>query len=421
MQRILIFITSLLLFSPLQAMAEEFYVELGVVSSESEAQSRFSELQAENKILADYDVFPNAILQPDGSFAYRVQAGPMLDRKEANRTCNRLRKNKVSCFIIEGFDPQKPATFAAKSKEETISGSDFSPPWLQNKSNDVVPTREVEVTQAPQPDSGSGSLFGRIGSLFDSEPEKNDTTPAEVVAAPSNREAAVNVAEAIPVELSNKEDLQPLVQVGSAIEIADVNSSSSDNNSNSATQGWLTIQPFIDEDRAMRFWKHAQRYASERTSGLEMQVLYPVVSNDIPKVIASIGRFGSEAEANRFCTDVVVPSSRYLECHFSTSPPDGSRNRDTAQVIDKVIDDEHSLFWVELLSGKSQDAVLEQWERIRTDHDDLLMNVRSQITTSFSNPGTYLVRVGPLNAKSKADQLCGAMKARKLSCKVVGL
>jgi len=413
--RILTCITILLIsLRPIVAQAEEFYLELGVAVSEDEAQSIFAEIQQKNPVLADYDVFPNAILQPDGGFKYRVQAGPMIDRAEATKVCNRLRKKKISCFLIEGFDPQKPATFALKAEEAPIS-SDFAPPWL-----DKIPV-PPPVTEEENPESSSSSgssFFGSIASIFDSSSEeKKQAEPTPQLEA-KTREAKVDVSEAIPVAVSFETNTpQEVVTVAAPFAIAE----NSNNNDENAQQGWLNIQPFMDEGRARKFWENLQRNVSGRTAGLEMQVIYPVVSDNVPKVILNIGQFASEAEAMRLCRDYVTPASRYLECSFSTARPEGT-NKPAAEIFNRyAADDENSLFWVELLSARSQDTVLEQWEKIRTDNDDMLMNVRSQITTSLSKPGVYVVRVGPLNARSKAEKLCNTLQTRKLSCKVVGL
>ena len=158
--------------------------------------------------------------------------------------------------------------------------------------------------------------------------------------------------------------------------------------------------------------------------GLTTKIIHPTVSHDIPKVILALGSFPSEKAAMKFCKDYVA-SSRYLECMFSPAPPEGDEAgaATAARNISSHSEaaDEYSLFWVEVLSENSQDKALERWERIRTDNDDLLSDVRSQITTSVAKAGTYTVRIGPLKMKTKATKLCDALKERKISCEVSSL
>jgi hypothetical protein len=150
-----------------------------------------------------------------------------------------------------------------------------------------------------------------------------------------------------------------------------------------------------------------------------MNIVRPIVSHDLPKVILSIGTFASETDALDFCRQYVAPASRYLECRFSLTPPESQ----AGEVVEKedAAMPEHSLYWVEVLNERSQNTALEKWEDIRTQHDDVLSDLRSQITTSFSQPGHYVVRIGPINSRSQAVSLCNTLKARKLNCSLVSL
>ncbi len=406
-----LFFAAFLLFSALPAQAEEFYVELGREKTEADVQQTYAALQAKNKALQEYDVFPNAILMPDGSFTYRVQAGPMLDKAEANKLCSKLSKRKVSCFVIEGFDPKRAPTFV---KTVAATGGDNSNalPWR------IAPNKEPEEASKSE-DSGS-SFFGSIFSSSD-EPAKQEEEPVviteEIKAPAAPREAKVDVAEAIPVALST--DTQPTesVTIGEAAPIAESDDITPLTTATTNQPGWLNVQPFLDEGRAQKFWTILRGSAPKETRNLTMSVVRPIVSHDLPKVVLSLGTFASETDAMDFCRQNVSPASRYLECRFSLTPPESQ----AGEVVDNVDMPEHSLYWVEVLNEKSQNIALEKWEDIRTQHDDLLSDLRSQITTSFSQPGNYVVRIGPINSHTQAVSLCSTLKARKLSCSLVSL
>lgn len=398
MKNLLFFLVLIASLASVPARAEEFYVELGRAASEEEAKGIWEGLQKQYpKILGRYNVFPNKILQADGSFTYRVQAGPMKDKRESERACRRLFRFQVSCFVIEGFDPNNAKTFEATAAQPpVVSAWDFLP-W--NQTVKPVAPPPVIIDAAPVPPA---------------EAEKKPAAPAKLA------EANVDVAEAIPVPVSENNE----VTVSEPVQIMVAEDAAADPASApKETPGWLSIQPFLDDERAQAFWKGLKKSS---VRGLSQRIIHPLVSHDIPKVILAVGEFESEAKAMQFCKDHVA-GSNYLECQFSSQPPQAQEGSESQNLFDRVFGssapagEEYSLYWAEVLSEKTQEKALEKWERIRTDNDDLLVDVRSQITTSLSNPGAYVVRIGPLKTQGKANELCDALKKRKVGCKLVSL
>jgi len=376
----------------LPAMAEEFYVELGRANSESEAQATYATLQKDHKTLAKYSLFPNQILQADGSFIIRIQAGPMATKEEASRTCRRLFRKQLSCFVIEGFDPTKAKSFdaAAKAADKPLGLSDFLP-WSAPKPKMI----EAAPLQEPQPVSADAS----------SKPKKR---------------ATVEVTEAIAVPVTENVESNE-VSVGEAMIVSGVEDAPviiiSDNAPMKNDSGWLNVQPFLDEKSARNFWEITRRSWPLAKNISTVRVIQPVVSHGIPKVILVTGPYSSEAEAMKLCRDA-ISGSPYLECRYSNQPPEGN---DVAKGEGPQPADDIGLYWVQVLSEKSQDKALEKWEKIRTDNDDVLSDVRSQITTSFNDPGNYVVKIGPVKSRSKAAALCDTLKARKVACSLVSL
>ena len=382
------------------AQAEEFYIELGRANSEAEANQLWTGLQQKNKILNAYTMYPNAILLSDGSFSYRVQAGPMQEKAQAERVCSRLFRKKINCFVIEGFDPQNAKSFD-KPKElppeaAPVSKGDFLP-WLFSA-----------PAPAPEP----------VAEAVIPEPEP---VVAEIVKAPPvevKTQPKVEVAEAIPVPLS---DMKPndSVSIAEPVQIASFDDAPAPQPVKQQP-GWLNVQPFLDANKANEFWRDLKNFAPDATRRLNTRVITPVVSHDIPKVLLSVGSFASESEALQFCTNFVLPASNYLECQFTTNqvaseaaPVQGGGNG--------AEEEEYSLFWVEVLDEKSQNAAFAKWEGIRTDNDDLLSQVRSQIVSPLDRESHFVVRIGPLNMRSKANKLCKALAGRGVGCKVVTL
>ncbi len=405
-------------FSASPAMAEDtpeqFYVELGRATSEAEAATIWNELKEKHKkILSAYQLFPNPILQEDGGFTYRVQAGPIADKQTAQRVCNRLFRRKVQCFVIEGFDPSRKKTFAevddnaqgaiADSPPTSSGFQDFILPWLRS---DDAPAPASQP--APQNEAQNEAQNESLNA------EKNESTNK------NQAQAKVDVAEAIAVPVTENNE----VSVESPPEIL---SFWSDSNTAAQGPGWISIRPFLDENRLNRFWLDLKKRSPQAVRALSMKAIRPLVSHDIPQVILALGVFNSETEAAEFCRDHIA-SFHELECSFSPQPPEGeetgAKNLQPAAVILNAVEnkgDEVSLFWAEVLAERNQDKALEKWEKIRTDNDDLLANTRSQITNSLANPELYKVRIGPMKTKTKAAKLCRKLKERGVECSVSSL
>lgn len=392
-------------------------MELGRANSEAEVREAWVSLRDANpKVLGKYDVYPNQIIQPDGSFTYRLQAGPMADKNEAQRVCRRLFRKQVSCFLIEGFDPKNEKTFSgdAKKTPSRFGIEDFLP-W---GSGDKEKPAMIAAADVPPPPVKEEK---KNWAKHKEEPAKEEEKPKE--AAPA-KDAKVDVAEAIPVPVTTDNNEVSVGEATPVFSFDNMFSSAPDaaaNGSASSGPGWLSVQPFLNEESAKAFWKNLKKRKLEDSKDLTMQVIHPLVSHDIPKVILALGSFPSEQAAMKYCNDYIA-SSRYLECSFSGQPPEGEDPANIARNDShSPAADEYSLFWVDVLSESSQDKALERWERIRTDNDDLLSDVRSQITASMAKPGQYMVRVGPLKMKSRANKLCDALKARKIECTVSSL
>jgi hypothetical protein len=383
MKSTLLTATVLMSLASSAAWAEAFYVELGRADSEADAKAHWETLQPKHKVLAGYDLYPNKILKADGNFTFRVQAGPMLDKAEADRVCRRLFKKDVSCFVIEGFDPNKHKTFDAPAPVVASGGWDFLP-WQK-------PAVAPVIVQAPVEPAAVGDNSQSL---------------------PENKKAKVDVAEAIAVPVTEE-----VVTVGAPVEIRSFEDSAAAPVV-ANVPGWLSVEPFLDEARAQQFWADLKKQAPNESRVLSFRLIRPLVSHDIPKVILALGSFESENAAMRYCRDN-IPSSQYLECRFSKEPPQGMAPQDA--IATRNPDNDFALYWAQVLSEKSQDRALEKWEKIRTDNDDILADMRSQITTSIATPGTYTVRIGPLKSKSKAAKLCDTLKSRKVACSLVSL
>jgi len=365
-----------------------FYVELGAAENESDAAAQWKELaQKHPKLLKGLDYAPRAVIHAGRKQLIHIQAGPIEEKKDASRLCNRLFKVNVSCFIVEGLTPE----YAKAPKAAPMS----TPlPWLS----------APDVIAAPQVKEESGFFSDVFGS------DKKSEQPAT--------EAKIRVAEAIRVPLTTNEAMQSTRVI-------------SNQPIETSTPGWLMIDTFESEANATDFWKKLRAAAASTVVGLRVLVIRPEMQED--KVSLSIGSFNNETSANDFCEQVVKPMGEALNCHFTSQAPKAtppaavkrsSGNEEGAaeepsrrelQRAARLHAAPMKLYWVQVASDENRREAEKAWNIMLARNADILEGLRHGITVEDSS---YIVRVGPLSTEEEASELCQTLKERRLECRV---
>lgn len=363
-----------ILLSATHAFADDLiYVELGTAESQSDAAEQWQAVQKKQpKLLHGLEFMPREVMHAGRKKLVHIQAGPIEDKRDAQRLCNRLFKAEISCFIVEGLTPTYAKAPAVQPVNEPL-------PWL----SETAPA-------AREPKNEGGFLTSIFGE---------DEKPAT--------ETKIQVAEAIRVPLSTNENA-PATKL---VNVQPVQAGIS---------GWLTLDSFTSESEASQFWKKLRASSPSMVVGLRVLI----IRTEDDKVALTLGSFANETAANDFCEQVVKPQNESLNCHFGAHAPKAAslapRKSDEPSQRDVQKDTrlrltQSRIYWVQVASGESKRDAEESWQEVLSANKDLLEGIRHSITSIDSD---YMVRVGPLSTEEEAAELCQTLKKRGMECDV---
>lgn len=77
--------------------------------------------------------------------------------------------------------------------------------------------------------------------------------------------------------------------------------------------------------------------------------------------------------------------------------------------------------YVQLASARSEDGAMSEWKRISTKNADLLTGLLPAVAQAeVPDKGTFFrLRAGPISDRAAAQELCGNLIARGLTCLIV--
>lgn len=219
-----------------------FLLQLGTFSSESQAEDFWDDVKEENQAtLSELNQQVRELKLPFADATqYRLQAGPVDDRQQAEGYCAELKLNKVDCFVVETamyVGDEQPETElaaldafrAAEDVEEELAASipDTDSEDIVEVPDMLAITPEIEsaaalsasealeatAPEATVEEASGRSLFSRMtGGIFDAEEEElvettqeaTETTEEELSLAKSEVEDAVTAT--IPADVQVKMD-----------------------------------------------------------------------------------------------------------------------------------------------------------------------------------------------------------------------
>lgn len=439
MQRfIVLFAFFLTAATALHARADDlFYVELGFAASQEEAANRWEDLvKAHRGELGGLQYYPVVIPETQSRISLRILGGPVETKEDAQKICSALFKKKAQCFVVEGMEsPEKVAKRrAAEEKKRKAAARQQPLPWL---------VAEEEKRRQAEAEKEKPGFWGK---LFGSDEEVQSSAAAPIAVSEAEnivpREAKVEVAEAIPVPVSNvstgaRPDFEPEAQMDETT----VAPAKPAEEVKVETVGWLRVRSFDTEDNASAFWQNARGRNAALAAGLRVRITRPLMARGIGGVTLNIGPFGSESDANHFCEQAILSVDSMLTCSFSATEPgrnasasvsayergddyQARRRQGTSQRQNASSEPytppkiEIHAYWVQLLDSNNQGEALEEWERIKTDHADLLRDYPSRISSSMGRQRGYSVKVGPIEMEQDATTLCSELQARGVNCKI---
>jgi hypothetical protein len=453
--------------------SDKFYVEIGGDVDEADAQKEWHALSKQHKaLLGGLYYYPKDIYQDGKKTSTRIQAGPINGKTQAQKICKQLFAKKVPCFVIEDISQAPPSSVASLTEKAQERGRVIE----VGEAPKVLPWLAAEAPPIQEPEEGR-SLWTRLVDNLPEMPEMpesaNDTVTAEKppvsveikdveIAQPakpakSDKKADVAVAEAIRVPLTQEAQRNDDVPVAKAslgkrrapaeqntlVTRAD-RAGDVDKSGGNTSPGWLNVASFSNESQAAETWQKVRKVIPEKAAGLRIRILKPLPGQ--ADATLNIGPFASQNDADTFCQNGVRAVNSGLLCNFSINEPTDAvaeplrivpeRNYAYAERREALLAERNArlvsaagtptkmnkriekAFWVEVLSAKSQIEALDAWEELRTAHSELFQGKRSSVSTSAANPGTYVVRVGPMAENAEATDLCKKLKERSIECGV---
>lgn len=363
-----------------KARAEEtvyYYLELGDEPNQQAAETKWEKLsESHAAVLGGLEFHPTIILRADRTVIIRIHAGPLDGKNAAQKKCLQLFALGTPCFVLEG------------GKRPYAAGST----GVQGLSPDNLPWSAESLLPWLSRDRRTG-------------------------------EAEVEVAEAIrvplPEEMGEAPEIRPtFAPVPEMRESRDV------------IRGWVDVRPFKDEQDAIAFWQSVRRVVPEMAAGLRVRVTRPLAERDAADTALHIGPFAGEQDAMEFCRAGIAPVSGNVLCRFTEAEPGIAE----PLLSDRYMRREYSPqapatgspaaempgakgAWVQILSASGEEEALKAWERLRSEHGDILGSFPNHIEASPEDGG-YAVRIGPFAINSDAISLCIRLQQRGIHCRI---
>lgn len=449
-----------------QALAASTYLlQLGTAPSREEADTIYQHTLEQHKdAIGGYEYLIKDSKRAAADKRFRVQVGPVENRKTANRICAKLRAEDADCFVVE--TAQKAVlTAAAKSKEspteqppEASSESGTSSFWDMFSSGDdsaketsakatqvedaekpaatVTASKKSAVTQTAEkninintssvremeaPEVPEVDLVGSIASLFGSDEPQEETPKAEAVTATSaapepTRVGDVAVATAIPVPLSddvNTEAPLPKIKVvegGKTPEAVAAKLAQKQLRAGKVLQ----IGTFTDGPSAMTCWdkivtaEPAFRQLKARAiTGISGSVGLPRATLHISPV--------KESLKPRMC-ELSSICGEDISCRTPSNEPaaTAAAHKNASEPLPP------GGHWVQLGNFPSYAHAQSRFEELQETQGEVMVPYEAVIRAPVNaRAKTYRLRIGPFETFKEADQLCWKLAARGVDCLAV--
>ena len=172
-----------------------FLLQLGSFPTEEAANSKWTSLKENHaKTLGE---LPNRVAQVpvgEGKVIYRLQAGPISDRKDANAACTALKEDKLDCYLVETATLSESAPKQGLSAVRQSDGDELQLGKQVGEDTGMVrmdaamprmtqmSAPPAAVTVAPKTDADEAPVAPPPPISFNDAPAK----PAEITPAPTS-------------------------------------------------------------------------------------------------------------------------------------------------------------------------------------------------------------------------------------------
>ncbi len=412
--------------------SDSYYIEIGKPASIEETHEQWSDLSKKYKsMLQKLTFYPKSIINEAGETSNIIQAGPISEKEKAQKICNRFFAKGIPCFVLEGVEnsPPKIAIGMTQASNSSSPGGEFVFPWQGGNSANNV---------------------GRAPEVYS-----------------QSSDADVDVAQAIPVPLSDKTDSEyknisnspqiksqqlplPVELVGEKKAVSKKSLIKNFSASEFAPEetGSLTIERFSDEGEANKFWSFVNDEFPDMVHGMRIRAQRPATMDNKGGIQVKVYPFASGDAAAAFCNQTVNAFGIELECHYEVSNVQTKTQTGSSQHADgyvqrrnfqrRIPSEQHVLqsrrpsaisvqelpetgksYWAQVAIAESQAEATNRWEDIKKRNKNLVKDVSSKMTSSSSSYAKYSFRLGAFDSEDDANDLCDKLQAKGVDCLVV--
>jgi cell division septation protein DedD len=438
-----------------------FLVQLGSFTNEKAAEARWESLKDDYE-----DTFEslthqkNSIILPGmDEERFRLQAGPFVDRLDAQSVCAVLKRDDQGCFVVETAmftGDSKPASLVKQEVEEVETEvADIDAEELLESAEEVAePEDETAITvpdialadnQPVDESSFLDDVTSAIIAPFYSTPDLDEETEeadlennqeekvtedqsAETDSAEENVEIAEIAEPSTPVVL-------PWLRSDRNRQKLRFESANSENTSiNSPVEATPTEIPVVEKpDTEIQAVAEVQAPAIVRTPSLAKPETPRVIVQPLPD---SKTPFVSGSQADVEGTSEGVEISEAIAVPVSGASPFDTENAGTVPGNEPVIPvfrkrrsvapgglpSSDRILWGQIKSFKDKGTALNYWQSLQQNHPAELGSLRMRLSQPYlqrNSGGTTTLEFGPVAGKEALMQICKlAVTNEKLSCGV---
>lgn len=460
--------------------SREFFVEIGEDVAKENVEKEWQSLRSKYKAqLGKLKLYPKDVIKDGELVATRMQAGPIPLKTAAQKICNKLFAADVPCFVIEGVANLPPtARVNLNDRATKLSNAEGTPwqakptevgaappvkeesfftlPWLTDDSDkqaDAQPLEPKATESAPVVKAERKRPQENVEQLAEAKqdsPKKRDESKAEA-AKTDKRQASVQVAEAIRVPLSDDRRLPSSGGI-SISSLPDLMPSAGGDNediekgSKETGAGRLLVSSFLNEEVAISLWDEVRSANPKRSKSLDFIVEPTKASKGQTQAMLSVGPFAHSEEAFEFCREGLQAKDRGLTCRFQ--PNDSGIANNKTLTLDSTRSESYNArrgaqpssrrrptqnppselspaagpsnqYWVQVVSAKSQMEALKRWEVVKTENQELIGGLRSNVSAATNDNTLFVVRVGPIANNDEAIRVCSQLQRRNVECRVL--
>lgn len=428
-----VFLFTVIFFFNKQILASEnFYIEIGQPEDMEEINSKWEYISKKYKSSVGHlTLYPKKVIK-NGEQKNVIQAGPIKNKNEALRICDRLFTRQTPCFVIEGIETEPPSVSVGIS-QATVSSSSISSFFTWSDSDNSQGNTvegQVDVAQAiPVPLSGDNESKIEI-----SENQPIDFTDKTYPQSGENS-VEVNTDNIESIKVTGKVFRGRMRKTPEAVFTHE-------------GSGNLVIGKFPTTSAANKFWGYVNDQMPELTEGLNVGVQKPLTRGSERGIRIRIGKFSSGTEAANFCNQTTSGIDDVLKCRYEIDAPPSfasisedpfehsNRYEERRRLIERRLpeaqndtqrpdpfapkyENKQGQFWIQVAISDSKGEAERRWKEIKDRNSSLLKGVSGNVISPSSAIARYAVLLGAFASESESDEICDKLLLNGVDCLVI--